>query len=134
MKFITHKEGPYYLLFRPYHLCDLETPQSIAEAVLLGEPTITAEYMKAEVVAVAKRPLKKGEKTKAIGYEDFYGRIYAYPEARSLQAVPVGIAEHGTVTKDIPRGAPLTRENFQPDTGTFVYKMRQEQEKLLNNE
>ena len=40
MKFITRAEGPYYLHFRPYHLCDLETPQSIAEAVLLGEVTV----------------------------------------------------------------------------------------------
>ena len=30
MRFITHANGPYYLHFRPYHLCDLETPQSIA--------------------------------------------------------------------------------------------------------
>lgn len=134
MKFITHKDGPYYLLFRPYHLCDLETPQSIAEAVLLNEPTITAEYMKAEVVAVAKRDLKKGQKVKEIGYEDFYGKIFAYPEAKQLQAIPIGIAEHGIVLRDIPKGAPFTKTNFKPDTGTFVYKMRQEQEKLLNDE
>ncbi len=55
MKFITHADGPYYLHFRPYHLCDLETPQSVAEAVLLGEVTVTAEEMHAEVVCTAKR-------------------------------------------------------------------------------
>ena len=27
MKFITRADGPYYLHYRPYHLCDLETPQ-----------------------------------------------------------------------------------------------------------
>ena len=42
MKFITRADGPYYLHFRPYHLCDLETPQSIAEAVLFGEVTVAA--------------------------------------------------------------------------------------------
>ncbi|MCK5640244.1 MAG: hypothetical protein KAJ19_05585, partial [Gammaproteobacteria bacterium] len=57
MKFITNAEGPYYLLFRPYHLCDLETPQSIAEAVLLNEVTVTAETMHSEVVTIAKRNL-----------------------------------------------------------------------------
>ena len=41
VKFITYADGPYYLHFRPYHLCDLETPQSVAEAVLLGEVTVT---------------------------------------------------------------------------------------------
>ena len=60
MKFITRSEGPYYLQHRPYHLCDLETPQSIAEAVLLGEVTVAPEGIEAEVVCVAKRDLRAG--------------------------------------------------------------------------
>ena len=76
MKFITRAEGPYYLHFRPYHLCDIETPQSIAEAVLLGERTVTAEAMCAEVVCVAKRALRAGEKVGGLGSADIYGRIY----------------------------------------------------------
>lgn len=65
MKFITKAEGPYYLHYRPYHLCDLETPQSIAEAVLLNEVTVAAEAMHSEVVAVAKRDLRAGVRIEA---------------------------------------------------------------------
>ena len=131
MKFITHADGPYYLLFRPYHLCDLETPQSIAEAVLLNEITVTADTMHSEVVAVAKRNLKVGEKLKGIGSADMYGRIYTYVEACSYKAIPLGVAENGTVLKDIAMGEIVTENNFLPNTSTFIYQLRQEQNNWL---
>jgi predicted homoserine dehydrogenase-like protein len=131
MKFITHADGPYYLLFRPYHLCDLETPQSIAEAVLLNEVTVTADNMNAEVCTIAKRDIKSGQKIKGIGSTDIFGKIYTYREARELNAVPLGIAENGIALIDIPKGSLLTRQNFLPDRSTFIYKLREEQDKML---
>lgn len=131
MKFITHADGPFYLLFRPYHLCDLETPQSIAEAVLLNEVTVTAENMNSEVCTIAKRNIKAGEKVNGIGSADIYGRIYKYNEARVLDAIPLGIAENGIATKDITKGSLLTRHNFNPDKSTFIYKLRMEQDIII---
>ncbi|MBE9509584.1 MAG: hypothetical protein IMY71_01795 [Bacteroidetes bacterium] len=131
MKFITHAEGPYYLLSRPYHLCDLETPQSVAEAVLLNEVTVVAETMNSEVVAIAKRDLKAGEVLKGIGSTDIYGKIYTYKEARQLIVIPVGLAENGRILKEVKRGELLTENNCRPDQSSFIYKLRQEQDKLL---
>jgi predicted homoserine dehydrogenase-like protein len=131
MKFITHADGPYYLLFRPYHLCDLETPQSIAEAVLLNEVTVTNENMNAEVCTIAKRDIKAGEKVKGIGSADIYGKIYNYKEARHLKTIPLGIAENGVALTNIPRGALLTESNFAPDVKSFIYNLRKEQDKLI---
>ncbi len=133
MKFITHADGPYYLHFRPYHLCDIETPQSIAEAVLLNEVTVTAENMNSEVVAVAKRNLKAGEKVAGIGSADMYGKIYTYKQAVLNKAIPLGIAANGIVNSDIPKGSILTRDNFAPDTNTVVYRMREKQDVLINS-
>lgn len=132
MKFITYADGPYYLLFRPYHLCDLETPQSIAEAVLLNEITVTNENMNSEVCTIAKRNLKAGEKVKGIGSADIYGRIYTYPHAKSLKAIPLGISENGKAIKEINKGDILTEANFIPDKSTFIYQLRKEQDDLLN--
>lgn len=132
MKFITHAEGPYYLLFRPYHLCDLETPQSIAEAVLMNEVTVTANTMHSEVAAIAKRNLKAGEKLKGIGTADIFGKIYTYPQALALKAIPLGIAENGVVLQDIAKGDVLTEYNFMPDTSTFIYQLRKEQNNWLS--
>jgi len=133
MKFITHADGPYYLLFRPYHLCDLETPQSIAEAVLLNEITVTAETMYSEVVAIAKRDFKAGEKVKGIGSADIFGRVYTYKDACRMKALPLGITEYATVIKDIKKGDELTYNNCAPDKSTYIYKLRTEQDILLGS-
>ncbi len=134
MKFITKADGPYYLHYRPYHLCDLETPQSIAEAVLLNEVTVAAETMHSEVVAVAKRNLKAGARIEGIGSADIYGRIYTYAEAQKQKAIPLGVAAGGTVTRDIPKGQILSRPNFTPDDSTFIYKLRRQQDEMLTRE
>ncbi len=42
LKFYSMGEGPYYTLYRPYHLCSFETPISVAKACLFGEPTINS--------------------------------------------------------------------------------------------
>jgi predicted homoserine dehydrogenase-like protein len=131
MKFLTKEEGPYYLHYRPYHLCDLETPQSIAEAVLLREVTVAADMLHSEVVATAKRNLKAGETVEGIGGTDIHGTIYTYVEAQSARAIPLGIAGGGRVTSDIPRGGILTRESFAPDTSTSVYRLREKQDQWL---
>lgn len=134
MKFITKAEGPYYLHYRPYHLCDLETPQSIAEAVLLNEVTVAAETMHSEVVAVAKRDLSAGVRIDGIGSADIYGRIYTYAEAQKQKAVPLGIAPAGTVTRNVAKGQILSQANFAPDDSTFIYKLRRQQDEWLARE
>lgn len=133
MKFITKAEGPYYLLFRPYHLCDLETPQSIVEAVLLNEVTVAADVFHSEVATMAKRDLRKGEKLNSIGSADIYGRIYTYADARASKAIPLGIAENGIAKMDIRKGELLTEFNIAMDESTFIYNLRKEQDKLLSH-
>ena len=131
MKFITGADGPYYLHLRPYHLCDLETPQSIAEAVLLGEVTVTAAGMHAEVVCKAKRDIKAGETLGDIGGTDWYGTIMGYPEARSRRAVPIGIGAGMKATRDIAKGEIITEETATPNPESFVYRLRRLQESLI---
>jgi predicted homoserine dehydrogenase-like protein len=130
MKFITLADGPYYLHFRPYHLCDLETPQSIAEAVLLGEVTVTASAMHSEVVCTAKRNLKPGEKLGGIGGTDWYGKIMTYPDARAQKAVPIGIGANAVVRNPIPKGTIITENDVALDDSTFVYKLRRLQDAM----
>jgi predicted homoserine dehydrogenase-like protein len=131
MKFITKVDGPYYLHLRPYHLCDIETPQSIAEAVLMNEVTVASETMHAEVVAVAKRNLRTGERIAGIGSSDIRGTIFTYREARAQKAIPLGLADGGTATTDIRKGDTVTEHNLAPDTKTLIYRLRQEQDALL---
>ena len=131
MKFVGMGSGPYYLFYRPYHLCDIETPIAVAEAVIYGETTVVPKAMVSEVVSIAKRDLKAGETVGDIGGAEIYNRIYTYEEARAKKGIPMGLATGGKVLKDIAKGEMLTEENFAPDTSCFVYKLRQMQDAML---
>jgi predicted homoserine dehydrogenase-like protein len=134
MKFVSMGPGPYYLFLRPYHLCDIETPLSVAEAVIYGETTSAAQNMVSEVVSVAKRDLKIGETIGGIGSAEIYHRIYTYEEARRMKAIPMGIAPRAKVLRDIARGEILTEENTVPDTSRFIYSLRKMQDSSLVGE
>lgn len=130
MAFYSMGDGPYYTLYRPYHLCSIETPLSIAEAAIYGEATLYSKQIVSEVVAIAKRDLKAGETLGDIGGPDFFNRIYTFAQAKEGKGIPMGLAAGGRVLSDIPRGEMLTSDNFAPDTSTLVYKMRQMQDNL----
>lgn len=131
MRFVSMGQGPYYLFIRPYHLCNIETPLSIAEAFLYREATVFADYWASEVVSIAKRDIRQGEKIGEIGSKDIYHRIYTAQEARQLKAIPMGIAPGALVKEHIPSGELLTTENIIPDSSRFIYQLRRMQDELL---
>jgi len=131
MKFITRAEGPYYLHHRPYHLCDLETPQSIAEAVLLGEVTVASETLHSEVICVAKRDLRAGARLEGIGGHDWYGILVTHADAVARRALPIGIGAGARLLRDVRKGQWITIDDATPDPSTFVYRLRMLQESLL---
>lgn len=134
MKFVSMGPGPYFLFYRPYHLCNIETPIAVAEAVIYGETTVTAKTMYSEVVSHAKRDLAPGETIKGIGSEDIYNKVYTYKEAREKKAIPMGIATGGTPKKNIKKGEMFTEDNFSPDTNSFIYKLRKMQDDMIIKE
>jgi len=133
MKFVSMGPGPYFTFFRPYHLCNIETPLAAAEAVIYHETTVTARTMHSEVVSMAKRNLRQGETIGGIGSADIFNRIYTYEEAREKKAIPMGIAPGGKVLRDISKGQMLTEENFAPDSSSFIYKLRAMQNEMFAN-
>jgi predicted homoserine dehydrogenase-like protein len=134
MKFFSMGDGPYYTLYRPYHLCSIETTVSIAEAVIYGESTIISRQMVSEVATIAKRNLRVGEVAGEIGSADIFGRTYTYEDARVHEAIPLGLAPGGKVIKDISKGDMLTEENFAPNSTKFVYELRKVQDAQLRME
>lgn len=132
MRFVSMGEGPYYLILRPFHLCSIETPLAVAEAVIYGESTVYPKKMNAEVVAFAKREMQAGEKVGGIGSADIYSRIYSYNDSRKFKGIPIGIAQGGNLKKKVSKGEMLTEDNFQPDNSSFVYELRQKQNCVLN--
>ena len=124
--------GPYYALFRPYHLTSLEVPLTAARIMLYGRPDmVPLPNPVAEVCAVAKRDLMPGDPLDAIGETCYRSFILRAEEARAQGAVPVGLLEGGRVTAPIRKGELLTRANATPDTSTRLFALRQMQDRML---
>lgn len=133
MKYLSMGDGPNYVLYRPYHLTSLETPITVARAMIHNEATIAPMGKPiSEVVTVAKRDLKKGERLDGIGEYTILGSIEVYEKAKKENLLPIGLVNDKTVVKqDIKKGEFITHDMVQLDTSTMVYKLRQMQEELL---
>lgn len=121
-------KGKYFTFFRPYHLWFLEAPISVARAYFYGEPTLVPrERPVAEVVTVAKRPLRKGESLDTFGGFTFYGLIMSAREAWEKKALPAGLACGARLRRDIPKGAIVTWDDVELQDNLLV-SLRKEQD------
>lgn len=132
LQYLSMGRGPYWALYRPYHLTSLETPISIARAVLEGKATIATDIAPVcETVTYAKRDLKAGETIDALGGFTVYGMIHASSEAAAGGMVPLGLAPGAVLTKDVRMGEPVTYDAVAVRTDTTIWHLRQLQEQML---
>jgi predicted homoserine dehydrogenase-like protein len=134
MTYLGMGPGPYFSLYRPYHLASLEAPLSVAEAVLDRTPSLQPEAWMAEVCAAAKRPLKAGDVLDGIGGTTIYGMIEAAPVAAKEGLVPMGLLGRARVVRDVPQGAVLTRDDVEIDETSTIALLRRLQDRLLAGE
>ena len=117
--------GPEYLLYRPYHLCHLETPKAIF-AAMEGRALLSQSHQGCDVYAYAKKDLPAGTEIRhAIGSEECYGLV----EPLSPHRIPISLLE-GTTTLSSPisKDTPLTFEDLTlPETNlTRLYRQQQD--------
>ena len=123
--------GRYFTLFRPYHLWFLEAPISVAQAYLRRQVWLAPlDRPVAEVMAVAKRDLRAGERLDDLGGYTFYGVIDRAVEAYSLNALPVGLAPGAQVVRGVAAGQVVTWEDVRLDEGSTVVRLRRQQDAI----
>ncbi|PRX48506.1 putative homoserine dehydrogenase-like protein [Prauserella shujinwangii] len=132
MAYLGMGKGPYYAFYRPYHLASVEAPLSVAEAVLDRTPSLAPLAWNAEVLAVAKRDLRAGERVDGIGGETVYGITESAEYARAGDHVPLGLAPGARVLRDVPEGTALTRADVALDETTTIAALRRLQDRLLS--
>jgi predicted homoserine dehydrogenase-like protein len=105
MQYLSMGEGPFWTLYRPYHLASIEAPRTITTAMLHGIPALQSSHWVAEVIAVAKHDLAPGDVLGGIGGDDVRGVIHPVAEASGL--LLLGVAEGATVVKPVKAGEPV---------------------------
>ncbi|ESY06176.1 MULTISPECIES: homoserine dehydrogenase [unclassified Mesorhizobium] len=118
-------KGPYFTIYRPYHLTSLEVPLSAARAVVYKRADMEPlDHPVAEAVAVAKSDLCAGQSLGMIGENDYRGFAMTWEDARAKGALPLGIAERAKVVKPVKTGDFLTYENCVPDDSMVITQIR----------
>lgn len=129
LEYLKVGKGKYYTFFRPYHLWFLEAPISFARAHLHRHVTLAPqEHSVADVMTVAKRALRPGDRLDEFGGYTFHGVIDRAAEARGLNALPVGLAPAARVARPVAAGQIVTWDDVAVDETSVVVKLRREQD------
>jgi predicted homoserine dehydrogenase-like protein len=99
-------DGPFYVFYTPFHLPHIQIPSTIARAVIHHDPTVSPQAgPSCEVVTVAKRDLRAGERLDGVGGFCTYGLIDNYAAARAEDALPIALSEECVLVRDVRKGS-----------------------------
>jgi predicted homoserine dehydrogenase-like protein len=131
LQYLKVGKGKYFTFFRPYHLWFLEAPISIARAHLQRQVTLVPlDRPVAEVMTVAKRDLKPGDRLDDFGGYTFHGVIDRAEVARGLNALPAGLAPGAEIVRPVATGEILTWDHVRLDENSTVVRLRRQQDAL----
>ena len=130
MTYLQMGDGPYFALYRPYHLASLEAPLTVYEMALDKRASLTSEHWTAEVGAEAKRPLKAGERIDGIGGSMVRGLIDPAEDFARDNGVPLGVLAGATLKRDVPIDQMLTYDDVELLEDSVIVKMRRIQEAM----
>ena len=121
-------DGPYYTLFRPFHLCSIEVPLTCAMLTIRRQSNmVPLDRLASEVFAVAKRDLAPGDTLDAIGGTAYYSLIDGYETAKADHLLPIGLAAGAKLTRAVAMDTPISTADVEIKPST-VNSLRQLQD------
>jgi len=127
--------GPYYTLFRPYHLCSIEVPLTCAMLAIRKKSNMQPlDRLVSEVFAVAKQDLKTGQTLDGIGGSTFYSLIDTYETATRERLLPIGLAKNAKLIKAVKKDTPITYDNVELYEPSTILDLRRLQDQWMEKE
>ncbi|MFI4923596.1 MAG: NAD(P)H-dependent oxidoreductase [Vicinamibacteria bacterium] len=127
--FPTDPSGRYSAMYKPTHAIGLELGISVASVGVRREPTGAATGWRGDVVATAKRALRAGETLDGEGGYTVYGKLAPAADSLKLGALPLGLAHHVTLKRDVAAHAPVRWDDVTVDASSEVVRFRREMER-----
>ena len=126
---IGNRRGSAALVYRPHHLCGVETPLTMLCAALLGTPTGAGELLpRVDVVAHAAVDLAAGEVLPG----DHSPRLkFLMTPAAPVSGggpLPFHLASGHALTCGVPAGTPITAAMIAPPADSPLWNLRREQD------
>ncbi|MDA0274167.1 MAG: 3-hydroxyacyl-CoA dehydrogenase NAD-binding domain-containing protein [Actinobacteria bacterium] len=130
MSYLSMGAGPYFALYRPYHLASVEAPLTVAKMLVDGRASLVSGKRMTEVIAATKKVHQAGDKFDGIGGYSARGVADKVEAALRDNLVPIGILQGAIAKREIPVGAYITYDDVELDQTQTIYKLRQEQDAL----
>lgn len=128
LKYLKMGEGPLYAFYTPFHLPQLEIPNTIARAVLFGDAAVApAGAPTCDAIAIAKKDLVPGETIDELGGFAAYALIENYATSVAQDCLPMGVAQGCTVTRPVAKDQAITYADVALPSGRVVDRLRVEQ-------
>jgi predicted homoserine dehydrogenase-like protein len=124
----TDATGRYAAMYKPFHLIGLELSISVLNIALRGEPTASCRGFRGDAVAVAKRSLKAGETLDGEGGYTVYAKAIPAERSLKLNALPIGLAHHVKLKRDIAAGEFIASADVALDDNSQAVRVRREME------
>jgi predicted homoserine dehydrogenase-like protein len=123
-------DGPFYVFYTPFHLPHLQIASTIGRLFIHRDPTVAPIGAPVcEVVSVAKRDLKAGERLDGVGGFCTYGLVDNSTEARAEDALPIGLSEGRVLSRDVKKDSVVTFADLVAQPIGFVEALWREQAK-----
>ena len=120
--------GPFYVFYTPFHLPHLQIASTIARAAIHHDATVAPiAGPVCEVVTLAKRDLKTGERLDGIGGFCTYGLIDNAPAARAINALPIAFSDGCIMRRNVLKDEALSFEDVERPYGGIVDELWHEQ-------
>ncbi len=124
--------GPYYTLFRPYHLCSIEVPLTCALLEIRKQSNMQPlDRLISDVFAVAKQDLHPGDALDAIGGSTFYSLIDTYETAQQEGLLPIGLSKHARIINPVQKDTPITFADVELHEPSTVLDLRRLQDQWM---
>ncbi len=129
LKYLKVGNGRYSTFFRPYHLWFIEAPISIARAVLYRQTTLVPlDQPVADVLTIAKRDLRPGERLDDFGGYTFRGLMDTATAVAAENGLPAGLAPGAELIRPVASGAIITWADVRLDEASPVVRLRRLQD------
>jgi len=130
MHYLGMGTGPYFALYRPFHLASVEAPLSIARAVLDREASLYSPSLQAEVVSMAKKDLNPGDVIDGIGGYTIRGYADIATDAKRENLVPIGLMQNAVIKRVIKVGEFISYDDVDLDEASQIVILRRLQDRL----
>ena len=120
--------GPFYVFYTPFHLPHLQIASTIGRAAIHHDATVApVAGPVCEVLTVAKRDLKAGERLDGIGGFCSYGLIDNAAAARAINALPIALSDSCITRRNVSKDEVLSFDDVERPAKGIVDELWQEQ-------